>query len=26
LTATVFYVRDALTQIGPGGEPPSSSP
>ena len=26
LTATVFYVRDALTQIRPGGEPPSSSP
>jgi CDP-diacylglycerol--glycerol-3-phosphate 3-phosphatidyltransferase len=26
LTATVFYVRDTLTQIGPGGEPPSSSP
>ena len=26
LTATVFYVRDALTQIRPGGGPPSSSP
>ena len=26
LTATVFYVRDALTQIRPGGAPPSSSP
>jgi cardiolipin synthase len=26
LTATVFYVRDALTQIRPGGQPPSSSP
>jgi CDP-diacylglycerol--glycerol-3-phosphate 3-phosphatidyltransferase len=26
LTATVFYARDALTQIRPGGEPPSSSP
>jgi cardiolipin synthase len=26
LTATVFYVRDAVIQIRPGTEPPSSSP